>query len=280
MAEKTCRFICDRASDDSPSEPIAEEIYEKFVRPVVESNFDDFVVHLFRYEDTPGLSSSYLEDMSSVDLVIADITTLNQHAFFALGVRQESGKPLVLIADENYILPLRPTDLKFVPYRYDDGFVEDAQAAIDLASAIDAALNSAKISTNRTTQVTPQQSRERLVARLSEAADSIRLLRINSAAEIADELDVIAIQLSAEPLNRLPLALKETLDSFFKIAVRLSEQLATVRGSRMLISGIIAVVLGGTGISAVSAFAISLAFWEGKDAFLGALERLAKRPSK
>ena len=45
----------------------------------------------------------------------------------------------------------------------------------------------------------------------------------------------------------------------------------------MLISGLISVVIGGAGYSAIAAFGMSLAFWEGKEAFLKAIEIFSKR---
>lgn len=274
MAAKVCRFICDRSSNDSPPWDMAVDIYENFIQPVVTSHFPDFTVELFSYQDTPGLSEPFLDDLLSVDLVIADITSLNQHAYFELGVRQQSGKPLVLIADEEHTVSLRPTDLRFVPYRYDvNGFAADGKSAEDLVTSIEHALANARTDN----QIKPtKQSKSNLVTRLHEAAEAIRLLRINSAAETASELETIANELSSAADDAIANAIDVTLDAFLKILSRLADQLASVRGSRMLISGIMSVVLGGTGLPAVAAFGIGLAFWEGKEVFLKALERYGR----
>lgn len=52
----------------------------------------------------------------------------------------------------------------------------------------------------------------------------------------------------------------------------------------MAISGAIALVIGGAGWPAVTALGLGLAFWEGKDAFLKALDKLGgkqtNRPTK
>jgi hypothetical protein len=281
MATRDCRFISNRISTNSPSSSIAEEIYEAFIQPVVTANFPDFVVHLFEYDNEPGsISDDFLEKIVDVDLVIVDLSELSPSAYFQVGVRHSSGKPLVFIADEQYVLPLHATDFEFVRYRYDNGFSEDGQAAEDLVNAIQAALNdnlSASGPNHSQRKLSPRQTRAQLAARLSEAAEAIRLLRINSAAETAIELEDIAKELEQIPEDKLVPALQETVDKFLKVLSRFADQLATIRGSRMLISGLISVVIGGAGYSAIAAFGMSLAFWEGKEAFLKAIEIFNKR---
>jgi hypothetical protein len=280
MAERTCRFISNRGPTGSPQFSVAENVYEKFIQPVVTSNFEDFVVYLFEYEDQPGsFGDDFLEKIVDVDLVIADLTELTATAFFQLGVRYYSGKPLVFIADEEYTLALHPTDFPFVKYRYENGFSEDQHAAVDLVDAIHAALDpdTARGTYLPQKRLSPRQTRAQLAARISEAADAIRLLRINSAAETAIELEDIAKELEQIPEDKLVPALQETADKFLKVLSRFADQLGTIRGSRMLISGLISVVIGGAGYSGIAAFGMSLAFWEGKEAFLKAIEIFGKR---
>jgi hypothetical protein len=280
MATRDCRFISSRWSNDSPSISIAEELYEKYIKPVVTSNFSDFVVHLFQYDSEPGsISEEFLEGIVDVDLVIADLTELDPSAYFQLGLRYSSGKPLVFIAQDDYVIPLDTTAFNLVRYRYYDGsFSEDAHAAEGLVNAILEALDenrSASPLPHR--KLSPRQTRAQLAARISEAAEAIRLLRINSAAETAIELDDIAGELEQIPEDKLTPALQETVEKFLKVLSRFADQLATIRGSRMLISGLISVVIGGAGYSAIAAFGMSLAFWEGKEAFLKAIELFNKR---
>lgn len=125
-------------------------------------------------------------------------------------------------------------------------------------------------------RASPKQSRRQMVSRLSEAAEAIRLLRINSAIETAIELESIAKELEELPEEKVPAALKETADAFLRVLLRVADQLATIRGARMLISGLVSVVLAGAGFSAVAVFGLSLAFWEGKEASLKAIEALKK----
>ncbi|MBR0702307.1 hypothetical protein JQ599_20525 [Bradyrhizobium diazoefficiens] len=106
MVERTCRFISNRGMNDSPSFSIAEDVFEKYVQPVVTSNFEDFTAHLYVYEDDPGsFGETFLESIVEPDLVIADLTQLSSTAYFQLGARYQSGKPLIFIANEEYTLP-------------------------------------------------------------------------------------------------------------------------------------------------------------------------------
>ncbi|MCA1530416.1 hypothetical protein [Bradyrhizobium yuanmingense] len=100
---------------------------------------------------------------------------------------------------------------------------------------------------------------------------------MNSASDAVAELEDIAAELERLPEDKITPALNEAGERVLKVLSRFSDQLSTVRGARMLISGVIAVVLGGAGFSAITAYGMSLAFWEGKDAFLKALELLSKR---
>lgn len=94
------------------------------------------------------------------------------------------------------------------------------------------------------------------------------------------ELEAIANDLDKVPEDKIGPALQPTVENFLQILVRFSGQLATMRGSRMLISGVISAVLGGAGFSAAAVFALSLAFWEGKEAFLKAFEKHGKSKRK
>src|SRR4051794_37381208 len=99
MADKLCRFICDRHTDDSPARYIGPELHEKYVAPVVNSNFPDFTTVLFSYGDTPGLSGSYLDEALKADLVIADISVALSRYGFCWGRYSKLGFSAVDLVD-------------------------------------------------------------------------------------------------------------------------------------------------------------------------------------
>lgn len=282
MADRGCRFVTNRGAGDSPAKHAGEVVFETLILPVM-AHFPEFTTHLFEYENEPGsISDDFLDSILSVDLVIADLTDLAPSGYFQLGRRHQAGLPIVFIADEEYVLALHPTNFRFVRYPFESPGPsgDDKRATAELTDAVKKALSEeARGSATALPQkkMSPQEARSALVSRIHEAADAIRLLRINSASQTVGELESIANDLEQAPDDKISPALQETVEKVLAVLSRLADQLASVRGARMLISGAIAIVLGGAGFSAVTAFGMSLAFWEGKDAFLKALSVLSKR---
>ena len=71
--------------------------------------------------------------------------------------------------------------------------------------------------------------------------------------------------------------MREAGEKVLKILSRIADQLATVKGSRIIVAGIISFVLGGAGYSASTIYGITLAFWQGPEIFTKAIEVIAKR---
>jgi hypothetical protein len=243
MANRDCRFVTNRGAGDNPSSNAGEAVYETLILPAM-AHFSDFTTHLFEYENEPGsLSDDFLDNIVSVDLVIADLTELAPSGYFQLGRRYDAGRPIVFIADEEYVLALHPTDFKFVRYPFESPGPsgDDKRATAQLIEAVRQALSEeAQASRGIPPQkrLSPLEARSALAARIHEAADAISLLRINSAADTVVELESIAEELERIPDEKIPPALQETAEQFLKVLSRFADQLATVRGARMLISGI------------------------------------------
>jgi hypothetical protein len=255
-------------------------VYETFILPVLEKHFPEFTPYFFGYDVEPeAVGQEFPESIDDVALVIADLSGITHAAIFELGMRYSADRPTVFISEEGYEPLSRIENFKVVYYRQDSN-IDQEESEAQLVAAIKEALDNerhslAPVPPQR--RLTPKQVRARLTARILEAADALRLLRINSAMDTIIELENIAHELEQVPEDKIGPALESTVDGFLKILARFSSQLASIRGSRMLISGLISVVLGGAGYSAVAVFAISLAFWEGKEAFLKAVELMAKR---
>jgi DNA segregation ATPase FtsK/SpoIIIE-like protein len=126
---------------------------------------------------------------------------------------------------------------------------------------------------------TPKERRYELAERIEATAEAIRLLRSNTTGDAIAELQAIAEELKSVENVETPSALKEAADKALKVLLQIVDQLGTVRGSRMAISGTIALVVGGAGWLAVTALGLGLAFWEGKDAFLKSMEKLEHVPA-
>lgn len=258
-------------------------VFELLVDPALFS-FPDFdQSRFYPYENETGsISLRVTEDVQKADLVIADVTGMDSSGYFLIGARHVTGLPLVMIQDQNWVLPPDVRDFNTFRYSLGDGAGNDRDQVTRLVSAINAALKTDKpgMAGASVERLPPARARKELAVRIVEATESIRLLRINSASEAIAELEQIATELETIPDEQTPSALRETAEKFLKILARFADQLSTVRGSRMLISGIIALVVGGAGFNAVTAYGMSLAFWEGKEPFLKAIQALFKKPKK
>ncbi len=285
MAGKICIFLTSLGANDSPPVEVGAVVFETLIDPAMFS-FPDFELgRVYVYENETGsITRDLLVDIEKADLVIADITGMDTSGFFLVGARHATGLPLVLIQEQHWVFPAAVRDFNICRYSLDaKGRSETSPTEVaTLVSAITDALEyktkhgAAGSSIDR---LPPARARKELATRIVEATESIRLLRINSASDAIAELEIIAEELERVPDDQTPSALRETAEKFLKILARFADQLSTVRGSRMLISGIVSLVVGGAGFNAVAAYGMSLAFWEGKETFLKATEMLFKKKS-
>src|SRR5258708_6314842 len=135
MDDRVCRFVSNRGVGDSPS---YAGVYETLILPAM-AHFPGFSTHLYEYDIEPGsISDEFLEDILAADLVVADLTELSPSGYFQLGVRHSSGRPLVFIADQQYVTSLHPIDFRFVRYPFERPAAagEDERATAALIDAI------------------------------------------------------------------------------------------------------------------------------------------------
>jgi len=112
---------------------------------------------------------------------------------------------------------------------------------------------------------------------LQEAADTIQSLRINSGGDVVASLQKIAADLEAIEDEKTPSAMKEAGEKVLKVLSRIAGQLATVKGSRIIVAGIISLVLDGAGYPGATICGLTLAFWQGPEIFSEAIEAMTKR---
>jgi hypothetical protein len=282
MAVRTCVYLSQRDHNDSPPGTNAEVVYETFILPVME-RFSDFRMNPRGYvHETGEISTQLVKEIAEADLVIADLTELSASGYFELGVRHATGLPMVLISDLDYVTPVAAREFDLVRYPFfgspatagDENTIEDLEATIRKALANEAASSDARRAPMKRT---PKERRHELAERIEETAEVIRLLRSNTAADAIAELLAIAEELKSVEDTETPSALKEAADRTLKVLLRIMDQLGTVRGSRIAISGAIAFIVGGAGWPAFAAFSIGLAYWEGRETFSKALDRFLKK---
>jgi hypothetical protein len=228
--------------------------------------------------ETGSIIAPIVDDVLQADLVVFDLTELSSDGYYFVGVRHAAQLPSVFIAEADYVISFDFRESGYV--RYQKQQYESPRLELRLVEAIRLALETTPrppglgIPQKR---LSPREMRNDLVTRVQEAADAVRLLRINSAADIVADLEKIASDLEALEDAETPSAIREAGEQILKILSRVTDQLATVKGSRVVIAGIIAVVLGGTGLSALTIYTITLAFWQGPETFTKAIDALTKR---
>lgn len=282
MAVRICVYLSQRDHNDSPPGTSAEVVYETLIMPVME-RFPDFRMNPRGYiHETGSISTQLVREIAEADLVIADLTDLSASGYFELGVRHAAGLPTVLIGDFDYVMPVDAREFKLVRYPFDQSprTAGDPETIETLVAAIREALDTEPEGSGAShvpMKKTPKERRYELAERIEATAEAIRLLRSNTTGDAIAELQAIAEQLKSVEDVETPSALKEAADKALKVLLQIMDQLGTVRGSRMAISGTIAFVVGGAGWPAVTALGLGLAFWEGKEAFLKAMEKLGKK---
>jgi nucleoside 2-deoxyribosyltransferase len=280
MASKRCLYISTFGPANAPQNNAAEAIFNVLVAPVFRSDFPDFEIVRYNSELIHGtINEQILEDIQTADLVVADLTELTPNGFYELGVRHATGLPTVLLAQTGHPLPFDHKDFRFVVYSYratDDEVEQRTREA--LIESVRGALNGGP-ALNLPTR-SSREMRNELASRVQEAAEAIQALRINSTSDVVASLEQIANDLDQVDDKQTPSAMKEAGEKLLKIISRVADQLASVRGSRIIVAGIISLVLGGAGYSALTIYGLTLAFWQGPEMFSKAIDALTRQPKK
>jgi hypothetical protein len=282
MALKRCLYISTFGPGNAPTHNAAEAIYNALVAPVFRIDFPEFEIIRYHSELVHGsISKRVLDDVLTADLVIADLTELTSNGFYELGVRHSTGLPTVLLVQVGHPLPFDHKEFRFVTYlikRTDDEVEQRTREA--LIEAVKSALQTASAAPGTSipaNKSSPRETCHELATRIQESADALQSLRINSVGDIIASLQKIAADLEAVENEKTPLAMKEAGEKVLKILSRIADQLATVKGSRIIVAGIISLVLGGAGYSAFTIYGITLAFWQGPEVFTKAIKAITKR---
>lgn len=280
MAVRICVYLSQRDHDDSPPTS-ADVVYETLIMPVMEE-FPDFRMNPRGYiHETGSISSQLVKEILEADLVIADLSELSASGYFELGVRLATDLPTVFIGDLDYVMPIDARDFRIVRYSFDQSpqTAGDPDTIEALVAAIREALD-AEPESSRVPYVpmkgTPKERRDELAERIEATVEAIRLFGSNTAGDAAAELEAIAEELKSVEDVETPSALKEAAHKALMVLFRFMDELGTSRGARVVITGAIALVVGGAGFSGAVAFGLGLAYWEGKKPFLKAIESLGR----
>jgi hypothetical protein len=227
--------------------------------------FPDFVVH--RADRSPG---EIWKRLQSAELVIADVRDNDPSVFYEIGLRHFTGKPIIFLSDrdanlpfydytrEHYVLfvqegaeeTVRDTLVKLIPtLEFDQPPQVEAVSVPSLADFAD---------------------------RIDIVATTIANLRINSLTQQVEELQNISRELRAT-FSRHPSEIASPKDfalRALRILTNLFDSLGSQRGAQIIIAGAVTGILMAGGWPSAAIFALTLAVWQGKDAFQATLEKI------
>lgn len=267
-------FICEAYSDGDPPLTLTPDIAHYLVEPAIPPHIDA-TLGLGDFLGGDGSLDHYTVDMiASDELVIVDLTSLGETAYFVIGARAYKRLPIVYIC----AYPVRRDLMSDFIVRYSIDNLQDSVA--HLRDEIERALAEkpdSRIPQAQLPPLPPREMRIELADRIEATVEVIRLLRINSVSESIDELIAIATELKKRPDDNNPSRLQEAGDKALKVIFSLLDELAAQPGARMAITGAISLIVGGTGAPGVAAFTAGLAFWYGKDVYTKFINAWGKR---
>lgn len=294
--EHTCLIHFPSASGNLDGADHVKRLRDAIIQPVFERDIAQKSRWAITYssgDESRSLFSptAFNERVQAADLVIADLTFGDLSVLTSCQQRRILGRPVVCMIRDGHAIPASFAGLPIIIFNYDVDGVARAHTALSaeirrtLEEPPDRPSDLPRSSKGRL----PQQTRAELAHRVSEVATSIADLRLNSLAEHVATLEQIAEELRAHPNpdNESLSKTKEAALKALKVLAGVIDILGTRRGARVLVSGAVAGLVGIGGWAPVVAFTITMAAWEGKDAFMAALQKLpetdpgaAKRPHK
>lgn len=113
--KKTCFIVGPIGEADSATRRLADWLLHGVIKPVLEAEEFDYSVKRADEDADPGsITSAVISDLTTADLVIADLTGFNPNAFYELGVRHALRKPVIHIIAEPVKLPFDNADQRTI----------------------------------------------------------------------------------------------------------------------------------------------------------------------
>ncbi|MBN8905877.1 MAG: hypothetical protein J0H99_04455 [Rhodospirillales bacterium] len=139
-AKKLCFVVGPIGGDDSDERIHADWLLDGIIEPVFSAHFHDFEVKRADKIAEPGrMDAQVITALLDADLVVADLTTLNPNAFYEIGIRHMTQKPIIHMRLENQPIPFDIASFRTLSFsRKRPQDLELAQGA--LKAAVDAVL--------------------------------------------------------------------------------------------------------------------------------------------
>lgn len=138
-AKKLCFIVGPIGDEGSDARTHADWLLEGIIRPVL-AEYPEYQVKRADHDARPGLIDvQMINDLLNADLVIADLSLLNPNAFYEIGIRHMTKKPIIhmqLVTEKPPFDVSLYRAIKFALSRHSD--VEKAK--LDLKNSVDAVL--------------------------------------------------------------------------------------------------------------------------------------------
>jgi hypothetical protein len=257
-------------------------LFDSVIGPVFHEYFPDFAV-----EREGGIRSDELTELSlrkavTADLLIAEVTGARAEVMYQLGMRHSTGRPTIVMREPDSQPWFDVGEVRMVLY-VPHGPTESVRQS--LRTAVE------ELFAERDQPPFPEEfpppvaipeplrprvgSRGELADRLRSIASAISDLRINSLQQHAEELEQISSELESDKESTK--GVPEAAEKALKVLTRLLDALGSKRGAQILVAGSVAGILSIGGWRAVSVYALTLAAWQGKEAFLKALQTMKRK---
>jgi nucleoside 2-deoxyribosyltransferase len=269
--KKICFVIGPLGATGSDTRNRADWLYKEVIEAAL-ADFPDY--ELQRAGDF--LAAGRIDDqivnaICTADIVVADLTNNNPNVLFEVGVRQATGKPMILFASHRRELPFQLRDTRYIQYLYPTdknvirNFLSNLLSDIIDSTRDDLAPQSA----------TQQARRQELARRVDSIASALADLRLNSLAAYVEELREVARDLNTQQTNQQDTLMpaENLTDKVLLILAKIDQAIGSTRIGKLVISGALAGLVTGGGVSAAAVFGLSLAVWEGPDFFKDAINK-------
>jgi hypothetical protein len=134
--QKVCFIVGPIGEDNSPVRLLADWMLHGVIKPVLEAEEFGYLVKRADHEAEPGsIASAVINELTSADLVVADLTGFNPNAFYELGIRHTLRLPVIHMIAESVKLPFDNADQRTIFVDFAD-FHKTEKAKVSLASAV------------------------------------------------------------------------------------------------------------------------------------------------
>ena len=173
---KKCFIVSPIGSEGTDIRKRADQVYKYIISPVCETcGFEPIRVDQINQSDS--ITETIIDLLKKSELVIADMTGHNPNAFYEMGFRACTGKPMIHLKEKGEIIPFDIASIR--AFDFD---LTDLDAVAEVKSRLEQTIKSMDFSENETVEVpgTNQNSDSpvsSLLPVLYDIQDQIKLLR-------------------------------------------------------------------------------------------------------